>query len=114
MANPQDDIALVTPAAAAPAEGVPHGAFLLSLALFVLPLINALLREGIVVGAEESPRYVRRDCSAKGLAVWLLLCAALYAVQYLLARRRRWKHNEGERRHASNATTAITGGLSYW
>ena len=73
---------------------MPHGAFLLSLALFVAPLVNALLREGIVVGAEESPRYVRRDCSAKGLAVWLLLCAALYAVQYVLARRRRWKHNE--------------------
>ena len=90
--TPQDDIeALVTPA---PAEGVPHGAFLLSLALFVAPLVNALLREGILVGAEESPRYVRRNCSAKGLAVWLLLCAALYAVQYVLAKRRRWKHNE--------------------
>ena len=71
---PQDDIeALVTPPAAA--EGVPHGAFLLSLALFVAPLVNALLREGIVVGTDESPRYVRRDCSAKGLACWLLLCA---------------------------------------
>ena len=91
---PQDDIeALVTPAPA-PAEGVPHGAFLLTLALFVAPLVNALVREGIVVGAEESPRYVRRDCSAKGLACWLLLCAALYAIQYVLARRRRWKHNE--------------------
>ena len=95
MPNSQEDIeALVTPAAAASAEGVPHGAFLLSLALFVAPLVNALLREGIVVGANESPRYVRRDCSAKGLAVWLLLCAALYAGQYVLARRRRWKYNE--------------------
>ena len=91
MPIPQDDIeALVTPA---PAEGVPHGAFLLSLALFVAPLVNALLREGIVVGV-ESPRYVRRNCSAKGLAFWLLLCAALYAVQYVLAKRRRWKYNE--------------------
>ena len=60
----QDDIeALVTPAPA-PAEGVPHGAFLLSLACFVAPLVMALLREGIVVGANESPRYVRRDCGA--------------------------------------------------
>ena len=93
--TPQDDIeALVTPAAAASAEGVPHGAFLLSLALFVLPLINALLREGILVGANENPRYVRRDCSAKGLASYLLLCAALYAVQYVLAKRRRWKHKK--------------------
>ena len=89
----QDDIeALVTPAPAA--EGVPHGAFLLTLALFVAPLVNALLREGIVVGTDERPRYVRRDCSARGLAFYLLLCAALYAIQYVLARRRRWKHNE--------------------
>ena len=90
MPNAQDDIeALVTPAAAAPAaEGVPHGAFLLTLALFVAPLVNALLREGIVVGTDERPRYVRRDCGAKGLASYLLLCAALYAVQYVLARRR--------------------------
>ena len=54
MPNPQDDIeALVTPAAAASAEGVPHGAFLVSLACFVAPLVAALMREGIVVGAEE-------------------------------------------------------------
>ena len=92
MPNSQEDIeALVTPA---PAEGVPHGAFLLTLALFVAPLVNALLREGIVVGTNESPRYVRRDCGARGLALWLLLCAALYAIQYVLARSRRWKHNE--------------------
>ena len=95
MPNPQDDIeALVTPAAPAPAEGVPHGAFLLSLVLFVAPLVNALLREGIYVNTNESPRYVRRDCSAKGLALYLLLCAALYAIQYVLAQKRRWKHNE--------------------
>ena len=92
--TPQDDIEALVTAAPAPAEGVPHGAFLLSLALFVAPLVNALLREGIVVGTDERPRYVRRDCSAKGLAVWLLLCAALYAIQYVLARKRRWKHNE--------------------
>ena len=79
MPNSQDDIeALVTPAAPAPAEGVPHGAFLLSLALFVAPLVNALLREGIVVGTDESPRYVRRDCSAKGLALWLLLLSLIH------------------------------------
>ena len=80
--TPQDIEALVT-AAPAPAEGVPHGAFLLSLALFVLPLINALLREGIVVGANENPRYVRRDCSAKGLASYLLLCAALLSLIHI-------------------------------
>ena len=90
--TPQDIEALVTPAAAA--EGVPHGAFLVSLALFVAPLVNALLREGIYVNTNESPRYVRRDCSAKGLALYLLLCAALYAIQYVLAQKRRWKHNE--------------------
>ena len=87
----QDDVeALVTPAA----EGVPHGAFLLSLAGFVAPLVAALLQDGIYVGADERPRYVRRDCSAAGLAFWLLLCAALYVLQYALAKRRRWKHNE--------------------
>ena len=90
----QDDIEALVTAAPAPAEGVPHGAFLVSLACFVAPLVMALLREGIVVGTDERPRYVRRDCSAKGLAFYLLLCAALYAVQYVLARRRRWKHNE--------------------
>ena len=85
---PDDIEALVTPAAAE-GEGVPHAAFLVSLACFVAPLGMALLREGIVVGVEESPRYVRRNCSAKGLAFWLLFCATLYAIQYVLARRRR-------------------------
>jgi hypothetical protein len=86
----QDDVeALVTPAA----DGVPHGAFLLSLAGFVAPLVAALLQDGIYVGADE-PRYVRQNCSAAGLAFWLLLCAALYVLQYALAWRRRWKYNE--------------------
>ena len=58
----------------AAAEGVPHGAFLLTLALFVAPLVAMHCCGKASSSHERSHRDTcERDCSAKGLAFWLLL-----------------------------------------